>query len=61
MRIYVRKRCRKCHGSGEVDCKSCGGSGYSWSGGQCGSCGGTGLMTCPECNGDGYVEVEEEE
>ena len=61
MKMYVRKRCNKCNGSGDVDCKACGGSGYSWSGGQCGNCGGTGLQTCPKCNGDGYIEVEEEE
>lgn len=61
MQVYVRKRCNRCNGSGEVDCEACGGSGYNWSGGQCGYCGGTGLATCPECNGDGYIEVEEEE
>ena len=61
MTMYIRKRCDRCNGSGEVDCKACGGSGYSWSGGQCGYCGGLGLETCPDCNGDGYIEEESDE
>lgn len=61
MATYIRKRCGRCNGSGEVDCKACGGSGYSWSGGQCGYCGGLGWETCPECGGDGYIEEESEE
>ena len=56
MDIYVTKTCRRCNGSGEIDCSACGGEGYSWSGGQGPYCGGLGWETCPDCNGDGHIE-----
>jgi hypothetical protein len=58
---YWRKRCPKCMGHGEIDCPVCGGSGYSWYGGQCHHCYGEGLVTCPECNGDGYIDVPDDD
>ena len=61
MKYYIRKRCYRCNGNSEVECSSCGGSGYSWSGGQCSYCYGEGTVTCPECNGDGYIEEESDE
>ena len=61
VKVYVRSMCHKCHGSGEMECSVCGGSGYSWSGGQCYHCYGEGTETCKECNGDGYIEEEEED
>ena len=61
MKVYVRKRCDRCRGSGETDCRACGGDGYSWYGGQCTRCGGLGWEDCPDCNGAGYVEEEENE
>ena len=61
MKVYVRKRCDRCHGHGEIDCRYCGGDGYNAYGGQCSHCYGTGTVDCPDCNGDGYIEEEEEE
>lgn len=61
MKIYIRKRCDRCHGHGKIDCRSCGGDGYNWYGGQCSSCGGLGWEDCPDCNGDCYIEEEEDE
>ena len=60
MKAYVRKHCHRCNGSGEIDCKSCGGDGYNYYGGQCTRCGGLGWEECPDCNGDGYIEEEED-
>ena len=28
MKVYIRKRCDRCHGHGEIDCRYCGGDGY---------------------------------
>lgn len=51
------EECETCRGSGQVICKSCGGSG--WVSGRYGEicCGGT--DTCPTCDGDGYVKRSE--
>lgn len=47
--------CKKCNGSGEVDCPHCYGSGYSIDGGQCEMCLGEGWIDCPKCGGSGEV------
>lgn len=60
-RMVWTRYCPKCRGSGEMDCRSCGGSGYTWYGGQCDNCGGTGRETCDECDGSGEIEVEEDD
>ncbi len=61
VKVVYRKKCPKCHGSGDVDCPACGGDGYSWYGGQCSRCYGMGVITCDECNGSGDIEVDEDE
>lgn len=58
--MVYRSMCPMCHGSGDIDCPSCGGSGYNW-GGQCHRCYGTGEVTCNECGGSGEIEVEEDD
>lgn len=60
-RMVYTRYCPKCHGSGDMECPSCGGDGYSWSGGQCSRCYGTGEVTCNKCGGSGEIEVEEDE
>ena len=57
--VYVRRLCRRCNGSGDIDCRYCGGDGYNAYDGQCSCCGGVGTVECPDCNGDGYIEEEE--
>ena len=59
VKLYVRKRCGRCNGRGEIDCQYCGGDGYNVYGGQCPYCGGMGTMDCLDCNGEGYIEEEE--
>lgn len=61
MKVYVRKTCSRCHGSGEIDCQYCGGDGYNLYGGQCSHCCGMGWENCPDCDGDGYNEELEDE
>lgn len=51
--------CRKCHGSGNMDCPCCGGDGYDFFGGQCHNCCGTGEVTCDECGGSGEIELDD--
>jgi len=44
----VVRTCRKCHGTGRVDCEVCGCSGSV----ACSKC--MGFIDCSECNGKGY-------
>ncbi len=56
-----RKHCERCGGLGEVQCPSCGGTGYSEDPrglqpeGACAVCRGSGTVRCPRCSGIGRV------
>ena len=60
VKVTYRTYCRKCHGSGDMECPYCRGEGYNSYGGQCSNCGGIGTVTCTECGGSGEIEYEEE-
>ena len=56
--------CNMCRGTGEIDmtCRSCGGSGYDFDGGQCEDCLGIGTQEdqpCSNCGGTGYIDDDE--
>ena len=61
VRVTYRTYCRKCNGSGDMFCPSCGGDGYDYYGGQCSRCYGMGTVTCSDCGGSGYTEYEDNE
>lgn len=56
--------CTYCHGTGEITCKRCNGSGEVYGNVAfnrkftCSQCKGTGSTRCPMCFGQGYTESE---
>ena len=55
--VESKSVCTTCHGTGNVTCDMCKGSGRNESGQTCNICSGTGRVKCPVCKGDGAGEV----
>ncbi len=61
---HQKRRCHRCHGSGQAPCQICGGSAKVPKGrdarghpvlGRCDGCLGRGRIRCGVCGGDGMV------
>lgn len=56
------QECPRCDGNGTIDCKNCGGTGWTETlvviEEKCLHCDGSGEIQCPNCDGSGKIWVD---
>jgi DnaJ-class molecular chaperone len=51
--------CSSCHGTGEINCPCCGGTGTDPNPPECFDCNGRGIIECDECEGTGFKDKDD--